>query len=197
MLEGALSWISGVADNSLYPVLFLQYVVSYLSGDVEDGDSSSSQIDLLQYNVLTRWLMLTAMIVLLSLLNYRGISIVSSTAMLICSLSMMPFFVLALWCLPLIDTRRWLAVPAGDMMGLKAVDWGQYLNVLFWNLNYWDSASLFSGEVRDPAKTFPRAMLYAMVMVVLAYFIPLLCGIGASDADWRDWDDGYFATVGR
>jgi hypothetical protein len=26
-----------------------------------------------------------------------------------------------------------------------AVLWGHYLNCIFWNLNYWDSASTFAG----------------------------------------------------
>ena len=30
-------------------------------------------------------------------------------------------------------------------------------NVLFWNLNYWDSASTLAGEVRDPRRVFPQA----------------------------------------
>ena len=51
--------------------------------------------------------------------------------------------------------------------------------------------------MQDPGRTFPRAMLYAVVMVVLAYLVPLMVGIGASSSDWREWDDGYFATVGR
>jgi len=34
-------------------------------------------------------------------------------------------------------------------------------------------------------------------MVTTGYLLPLLVGIGASGADWSDWDDGYFEVVGR
>jgi len=51
--------------------------------------------------------------------------------------------------------------------------------------------------LQDPAKTYPRALSYALIMVTTGYLLPLLVGIGASGADWSDWDDGYFEVVGR
>mmetsp|Transcript_12866 Transcript_12866/g.26259 ORF Transcript_12866/g.26259 Transcript_12866/m.26259 type:complete len:529 (+) Transcript_12866:122-1708(+) len=200
-IEGYLSWISGVTDNSLYPVLFLKYILSDLEkedfGEGGGGESSGDGFNLYSYNIFTRWLMLTTMIVLLGYINYRGITIVSTTALIVCVLSMMPFFVLIAVCIPKVDTRRWLVVPEGDWAGLGKIEWTSYLNILFWNLNYWDSASIFSGDVKDPAKTYPRALTYALAMVMLGYTLPLLVGIGASSADWTDWDDGYFEVVGR
>jgi len=145
LIEGYLSWLSGVTDNSLYPVLFLKYTLSDLEKEDYEGDGG---IDLYSYNFLTRWLMLTTMIVLLGIINYRGITIVSTTALIVCVLSMMPFFVLAAVCIPKVDPSRWTVVPEGPNFGLGKVDWSSFLNILFWNLNYWDSASIFSGDVK-------------------------------------------------
>ena len=66
--------------------------------------------------------------------------------------------------------------------------------VLFWSLNYWDSVSTLAGEVSDPARTFPRALGIAVVLVISAYFLPLLIGLGVA-ADTSDWTLGYFASV--
>ncbi|GMI46418.1 hypothetical protein TrCOL_g11201 [Triparma columacea] len=194
-VEGYLSWISGVTDNSLYPVLFLKYILSDLEKESFDGDGDD--INLFSYNIFTRWLMLTTMITLLGFINYRGLTIVSTTAVIVCVLSLMPFFVLICACIPKIDVSNFMVVPEGEWGGLKQIEWSSFLNVLFWNLNYWDSASIFSGDVKDPAKTYPRALSYALLMVTLGYLLPLLVGIGASTADWKDWDDGYFEVVGR
>lgn len=47
-------------------------------------------------------------------------------------------------------------------------------NTLFWNLNYWDTASTLAGEVEDVKTTYPKALAIALVAVVLSYFLPLL-----------------------
>ena len=49
-------------------------------------------------------------------------------------------------------------------------------NCLFWNLNYWDTASTLAGEVQDVSTTYPKALGVAMVAVVLSYFLPLWLG---------------------
>eukprot|EP00913_Durusdinium_trenchii_P019570 g18397.t1 len=76
---------------------------------------------------------------------------------------------------------------------------GALRNCLFWNLNYWDTASTLAGEVQDVSTTYPKALGVAMVAVVLSYFLPLLVGLGISGAtsDWRNWQDGEFALMGR
>ena len=73
-------------------------------------------------------------------------------------------------------------------------------NVLFWNLNYWDSASTLAGEVRDPRRVFPQArrsdgpmhehvtndacawaleaLFIAMMIVISSYVFPLFVGVG-------------------
>ena len=67
---------------------------------------------------------------------------------------------------------------------------------MFWSLNYWDSVSTLAGEVSDPARTFPRALGIAVVLVISAYVLPLLIGLGIA-TDSSDWTLGYFATVAQ
>jgi len=84
---------------------------------------------------------------------------------------------------------------------LADVDWSSYLNVLFWNLNYWDTASTLAGEVADPRKTFPRGLLYTSVLVFASYLLPLVAGVGMLGdgglGDWRKWTSGTLALVGE
>lgn len=185
------------SEHSLYPVLALKYIISSLEAHDVDDTTDSSSVDLYSFNVWTRWLMLTAMIVLLGCLNYKGITFVSSASAVICFLSNLPFIVLICYCIPKVDVSRWFVVPEGGHHGLEGVRWTPFLNILFWNLNYWDSSSMFSGDVNNPGKTFPRAMAYAVLMVALGYIVMLLVGIGASGSSWKEWNDGYFEVVGR
>ena len=64
------------------------------------------------------------------------------------------------------------------------------------NLNYWDTVSTLAGEVRNPSRTFPRALALAVVLVVTSYLLPLLVGLGVAP-DATDWTLGYFAAVGQ
>ena len=64
------------------------------------------------------------------------------------------------------------------------------------NLNYWDSVSTLAGEVANPHKTFPLALMLAVILVILMYLLPLLACLGVM-TDTSDWKLGFFATVAR
>ena len=100
---------------------------------------------------------------------------------------------------------RWLDGPTfGKPLNIRqltdgSVRWRPLLNVLFWNLNYFDSASTIAGEVSNPQSTFPRAMFIAVIIVVLNYILPLAIGIGvtSSIASWAQWNDGSLSEVAK
>ncbi len=64
------------------------------------------------------------------------------------------------------------------------------------NLNYWDSVSTLAGEVANPHRTFPLALMLAVILVILMYVLPLLACLGVM-TDVADWKLGFFATVAR
>jgi len=82
-------------------------------------------------------------------------------------------------------------------MDLGSVNWGLYLNTLFWNLNYWDSISTLAGEVENPKRTLPRALSYALVLVVGGYLYPLITCTAAIPVVREQWSDGYFSDIAR
>ncbi|XP_039771551.1 polyamine transporter PUT1-like isoform X1 [Panicum virgatum] len=174
--QGWMKWLSGVIDNALYPVLFLDYLKSAVPA-LGGGPPRAFAV-----------LGLTAV---LTLLNYRGLTVVGWVAICLGVFSVLPFFVMGLISLPKLRPARWLAVDLHD------VDWNLYLNTLFWNLNYWDSISTLSGEVDNPGKTLPKALFYAVIFVVVGYLYPLLAGTGAVPLDRSQWSDGYFSDLAK
>jgi len=70
---------------------------------------------------------------------------------------------------------------------------GLYLNTLFWNLNYWDSIS----TLQERNTTLPKALFYALILDVSAYFFPLLICTGAVPLDQEMWSGGYFSDVAK
>lgn len=108
-----MKWLSGVIDNALYPVLFLDYLKSGIPA-LGDG--------------LPRAFAALALTFVLTFMNYRGLTIVGWAAVLLGIFSLLPFVVMGLVSLPKLEPSRWLVVNLGE------VDWNLYLNTLFWNL---------------------------------------------------------------
>lgn len=98
--------------------------------------------------------------IFMTVLNYSGLDIVGKASEVITLMVIAPFIVLALLGVPKMDISNWAnSKPLGE------VDWLSYLNIMFWNLNSWDSISTLAGEVRNPTKLFPRALLLAVQLV--------------------------------
>ncbi|KAJ4840260.1 hypothetical protein Tsubulata_015423 [Turnera subulata] len=173
--EGWWKWFSGVMDNALYPVLFLDYLKHSLP--IFNG-------------LVARIPALLGITVSLTYLNYRGLHIVGFAAVSLAVFSLCPFIVMSILSIPRLRPKQWLVVD------FKKVEWRGYFNSMFWNLNYWDKASTLAGEVTNPSKTFPKALFGAVLLVVTSYLIPLLAGTGALELSSSKWTDGYFAEVG-
>lgn len=56
--------------------------------------------------------------------------------------------------------------------------------------------STLAGEVPNPAKTFPKALFGAVLLVVVTYAVPLFVGLGVT-TDISDWKLGYFASLAK
>ncbi|RVW72399.1 putative polyamine transporter [Vitis vinifera] len=127
--EGFWKWFSGVMDNALYPVLFLDYLKH--SFPIFNG-------------LAARIPALLGITFSLTYLNYRGLHIVGFSAVSLAVFSLCPFIVMSILSIPRIRPGQWLVVD------FKKVNWRGYFNSMFWNLNYWDKASTLAGEVEDP-----------------------------------------------
>lgn len=174
--QGWMKWLSGVIDNAVYPVLLLDYLKSAIPA-LGGG--------------WPRILAVLLLTVALTYMNYRGLAVVGWLAVLLGVFSLLPFVVMGLISIPKLQPSRWLVV------NLHRIDWNLYLNTLFWNLNYWDSISTLGGEVKDPRRTLPKALFYAVILVVSGYFFPLLIGTGAVKLDTEQWTDGYFSDIAK
>ncbi|XP_057417855.1 probable polyamine transporter At3g13620 [Lotus japonicus] len=173
-LMGFWKFFSGVINLASFPVLCIDYlklVIPALSSGVP------------------HFVAIFLSTSVLSFLNYSGLVIVGYTAVALGVISLLPFVLLSLFCLPKIDPSRWLS------LGQEKKDWALYFNTIFWNLNFWDNASTLAGEVDQPHKTFPKALFSAGLLTCLAFLIPLLASTGAMPLDQQSWVGGYFADI--
>eukprot|EP00892_Ulva_mutabilis_P001477 jgi/Ulvmu1/1132/UM107_0005.1 len=176
-LEGLFSWVSGVTDNTLYPIMFVKYLEIFIPGLVGHWTSKIS-----------------ALVIALAMtgLNYSGLDVVGRSSEVVVVAVVLPFIALAVLALPKMDVSHWRGTkPVAD------IQWIDYLNVMFWNLNSWDCISTLAGEVRNPARLFPRALFFAVQLVVAMYLLPLLVGVAVTDDVYGDWSVGYYGHVAQ
>lgn len=82
-------------------------------------------------------------------------------------------------------------------MELGNIIWRPFLNALFWNLNSFNHAAHFAGDVHDVGMTYPRAIFIAWTIVVTIYFLTLIVAIGATDSVQEDWREGYLSKAAK
>lgn len=119
-IEGFMSYLSGVTDNALYPIMIVQYA-SKVYPELDETDH-------------IRILALFSISAALCLLNFVGLKIVGWVSSLLLVFCLLPFIVLVVAGLPKVHAANMVRTRP-----FKEVDWGLFLNTLFWNLNYFDS----------------------------------------------------------
>uniref|UniRef100_A0A6M2EJT4 Amino acid permease/ SLC12A domain-containing protein n=1 Tax=Populus davidiana TaxID=266767 RepID=A0A6M2EJT4_9ROSI len=175
-LMGSWKFLSGVINIAAFPVLCIDYMEKVIPA-LESG-----------------WPRKVAVLIstlLLSFLNYTGLTIVGYAAVLLGLVSLSPFIVMSLIAIPKIHPHRWISL---GQKGVKK-DWTLFFNTLFWNLNFWDNVSTLAGEVDSPRKTFPMALLVAVIFTCVSYLIPLFAVTGAVSVDQSLWESGFHATA--
>jgi amino acid transporter len=63
-----------------------------------------------------------------------------------------------------------------------------------WNFMGWDNASTVAQEVKDPQKTYPRTMFWAVAAVALVYIIPI-SAVEYSGVPSSSWSDGAWVSL--
>ena len=52
-----------------------------------------------------------------------------------------------------------------------------------------------AGEVKNPSKTIPKALLITVLLVTLTYLLPLFVSAGVNEPTWDTWIDGSFSAI--
>jgi amino acid transporter len=72
--------------------------------------------------------------------------------------------------------------------------WYAGLIIAMWNFMGWDNASTVAQEVKDPQKTYPRTMFWAVAAVALVYIVPI-SAVGYSGVPSSKWSDGAWVSL--
>ncbi len=173
--NGWATWLYSLVDMALYPVLFNQYLRWFFPSL---GAGSA-------------WAVSLVVIWGATAINLRGAFRVGRVSIWAGAFVLLSFLALALLAIPHMQHPPWVPFTNSGMTAGAGLAVG--LSTALWNYIGWDNASTVQGEVVDASRSYPRALLVALPLVTLAYFVPLLPTLAATDG--TKWVDGSWPSI--
>jgi amino acid transporter len=173
--EAWLSLAASIFDMAIYPTLFVLYLNRLFPWFAEGH----------------RGLMVAlAVVAICALMNIAGVKVVSTTSLWLFFALSAPF--VAIICIaPFKFGALATAVTKPTNNGIDILTG---LLICMWNYMGWDNASTIAAEVERPQRTYPRAMLLAVLIVAVSYIVPVaamwMTGLAPSA-----WDTGFWADI--
>jgi amino acid transporter len=172
--EAWLSLVASIFDMAIYPTLFVAYLTRLLPWFT--AGHRGAMVGL-------------GVVAVCALLNIAGIRVVATTSLWLFFLLSTPFVLIVLMAPMKIGALAGSATsPSASNIGLVGG-----LLICMWNYMGWDNASTIAAEVKHPQRTYPRAMLLAVVIVAATYIVPFaamwLTGAPANSFETGSWAD--------
>src|SRR4029077_16700258 len=172
--EAWLSLVASIFDMAIYPTLFVLYLTRLFPWFAEGHRGVMVGL---------------AVVIVCALLNIAGVHVVSTTSIWLFFLLSAPFALMVV----LTPFKYGALFHAVTTPTTSNVDIIGGLLICMWNYMGWDNASTIATEVERPQRTYPRAMLVAVVMVTLTYIVPVaavwMTGLPASAWETGSWAD--------
>jgi amino acid transporter len=177
--EAWLSLAASIFDMAIYPTLFVFYLKQFVPW-----------FGVPIHGVLAGLFV----VVTCAALNMAGVRVVGITSLWLFFLLSAPFALVVILS-PLRAGALADAHAVGTTSGASELGLVGAVLVAMWNYMGWDNASTIAQEVEKPQRTYPRAMIAAVVLVSLTYVLPFLAvyftGVPASAFS----GDGAWAQV--
>ena len=175
--EGWWNLLTSFADSAIYPVLFVGYLQTFFPG----------------LDARARFLIAGALIWITAALNIAGIRPVGLSAVALGVLIQVPILAMVVAGLGHATRVPWDPVlpPEGSLLGTL----GLGISVILWNYSGWDNTSTYAGEVKNPGRNYPLALLATLPLVVLGYLLPVGAALAAG-MDPAAWKTGGLPAIG-
>jgi amino acid transporter len=173
--EAWLSLIASIFDMAIYPTLFVAYLTRMFPW-FQQGDRG--------------WWVALAVVIACAVLNIAGVKVVSFTSLWLFFALSAPFVAIVL----LAPFKMGSLANAVTKPTTSTVDILGGLLICMWNYMGWDNASTIATEVEKPQRTYPRAMLVAVVIVALSYVLPF-AALWMTGLTPTAWETGSWADI--
>jgi amino acid transporter len=173
--ETWLTMAGSVFEMALYPNLFVAYIARFAPALV--AGYRGLAIGFLMIGLCAAW-------------NIFGVRAVGDGSVLLNVALLAPFAVLVVFAISHGHSYAAGGVP------LRHADFLGGILIAMWNYMGWDNLSTIAGEVEAPQRTYTRAMVGAMVLVVAGYLLPV-AAVARIGLDPNSWTTGGWVDVGR
>lgn len=191
-LAGWWNWTGTFLLNASYGVLFVDYISPYVTRYVTPHLADWLGPDVLGLTGFWRWLGAAAFLWLLAYGNLRGIQVAGWVAITLQVL----IFVPVVW-ICLAGLLKWQANPLVPFVPperpLMSV-FGAGLALAMWNYAGYEQLSTVAAEVKDPQRTYLRALAWMTPLAVLTYVLPMALALAAL-GNWSEWKTGYLVVA--
>jgi amino acid transporter len=177
--EAWLSLVASIFDMAIYPTLFVAYLTQ-VAPWFREGH---------------RGVMVGLFVVMACAgLNIAGIRVVGITSLWLFFLLSMPFALIVLLSPFKLGAASGAPVaPVASTVGAVGLLGG--ILIAMWNYMGWDNASTIAQEVERPQRTYPKAMIAAVILVSLTYVVPFAAVYLAGVPAVAFTGDGAWAQV--
>jgi amino acid transporter len=176
---GWWAWLVTWVDMALYPLLFADYLSYFFPIFAAETGS-----------VLYRKIVMIAVIWVFTLLNLRGAKAVGGSSQFLGIILLAPFVLMIVIGLfkGFIQGFNYNPFQPFQLEGqgtFASLTGGMF--VVMWNYLGWEGVSTVAGEMKNPRRNYPRALLIAIPLITLVYLIPTLVSlamVGSQDLEW-------------
>ena len=164
---------------AIYPVLLVSYLTFLIPA--------------LSTSAVSRWLIAVLVIVLGMALNFQGAREVGRSAEVSAYLVLGIFvLLLMIWLMRGPAPSSIVEVLGSDLASRHKGALLLGLSIIIFDCSGWENASTYAGEVDQPQRNYPRALGFALLVLVVCYLLPVIAGITvttspaiwSSDAGW-------------
>jgi amino acid transporter len=172
--EAWLSLVASIFDMAIYPTLFVIYLTRLFPWFAAA-----------HHGVMAGLLVVT----ICTAMNVAGIRVVGLTSLWMFLLLSAPFLLIVILAPFKAGALAGAAPPVHSSVGLIGG-----LLVAMWNYMGWDNASTIAVEVKNPQRIYPRALLFALVIIALSYVLPV-AAMSVTKLSPAAWETGSWANL--
>jgi len=172
--EAWLSLVASKFDMAIYPTLFVAYLARLFPSMT------------IGYRGIA---IAVAIVVICAGLNIAGVKAVSDTSFWLLLALSTPFAAIMVLCPFHARSLSNATTPVTSNVDLIGG-----LLICMWNYMGWDNASTIATEVDRPQRTYPRAMLLAVLIIALSYILPV-AAVWITGLPSSRWETGSWADI--
>jgi amino acid transporter len=172
--EAWLSLVASIFDMAIYPTLFVIYLTRLFPWFAAGHRGVMAAL---------------VVVAVCTAMNVAGIRVVALTSLCMFLLLSVPFVLIVILAPFKAGALAGASPPAHSSVGLIGG-----LLVAMWNYMGWDNASTIAAEVKNPQRTYPRALFLALGIIALSYVMPV-AAMSVTRLSPAAWETGSWANL--